>query len=96
MNKQKMTVHIEIRSSEGTRVQDLLFNSPSLKLYDVLVSVSQESWGEDLFVMKEDRVSQVPGYMMVLENRMIQQWEVDDTMVLDGHHLKFVKVVPGG
>ncbi|RPI87070.1 MAG: hypothetical protein EHM41_06255 [Chloroflexi bacterium] len=94
--KLKMKVHVEVRSVEGTRRHDLVFDADSVTLYDVLVSMSQKKWGQDLFVMKEDRVSQIPGYLMVLEKRMVQQWEVDDIPVTDGNHLKFVKVVPGG
>ena len=64
-------------------------------VYDVLVALSQEDWAQDLFT-EEERVTLVPGYMMVLGSRMVQQWEVDDTSVTDGQNLKFVQVVPGG
>lgn len=93
-----MKVHVEIRSTKGVRRHDLTFDSTSVTLYDVLASMSQHEWGQDLFVVNEgdDRLKQVPGYLMVLEKRMVQNWEVEDISVLDGHHLKFVKAVPGG
>jgi hypothetical protein len=96
MSAQKMTVHVELRLPEGAKRHELNFNEESLTLYDVLVAMSQKQWGQDLFVIKDDRVTQVPGFLMVFEKRMVQQWEADDIQVKNGQHLKFVKVVPGG
>jgi len=31
-----------------------------------------------------------------LDNRMVQKWELEDTLVSDQSELKFVQVVPGG
>jgi hypothetical protein len=96
MSKQQVKIHVEIRSKDGARKHILAFDGSCVKLYDVLVCMSQKQWGQDLFVVQDERVNQVPGYLMVLENRMVHQWEVDDMDVTDGNHLKFVKVVPGG
>jgi hypothetical protein len=96
MNQPKMKIHVEIRSPKGARKHDLAFHSADVKLYDVLVSMSQKPWGHDLFTVTEERVDQIPGYLMVLDNRMVQKWEVDEVPVKDGQQLKSVKVVPGG
>jgi hypothetical protein len=96
MSSKTMVIHTEIRATKGTRLNDLTMDAGSRTLYDVLVLMSQKEWAQDLFAEKDGRVVPVPGYMMVLGSRMVQQWEVDDTPVNDGQNLKFVQVVPGG
>jgi hypothetical protein len=96
MSAPEMKVHVELRLPEGARRHELSFEQDQLTLYDVLVAMSEKPWGQDLFVVIDDRVTQVPGFLMVLEKRMVQQWEADEIQVKNGHHLKFVKVVPGG
>jgi hypothetical protein len=96
MSQPSKVIHVEIRATSGARLNDLTVNAQDSSLYDVLVLLSQKEWAQDLFTEKEDRVTPLPGYMMVLGSRMVQQWEVEDTPVIDGQNLKFVQVVPGG
>lgn len=96
MSATNMKVHVELRLPEGAKRHELSFEEDHLTLYDVLVAMSEKPWGQELFVTKDDRVTQVPGFLMVLEKRMVQQWEADEIQVRNGQHLKFVKVVPGG
>ena len=96
MSQPSILVHTEIRATSGPRFNDLLVPSGRPTLYDVLESMSSQEWAQDLFTEKDGRVIPVTGYLMVLGNRMVQQWEVDDISVIDGQNLKFVQVVPGG
>jgi hypothetical protein len=96
MSSNTLVVHTEIRSTKGARINDLTMEAGSITLYDVLVSMSQKEWAQDLFTDKDGRVAPISGYMMVLGSQMVQRWEVDTTPVRDGQNLKFVQVVPGG
>ena len=96
MSQPSKVIHVEIRATSGARLHDLTVNAQDSSLYDVLVLLSQKDWAQDLFTEKEERVTPLPGFMMVLGSRMVQQWEVDETSVIDGQNLKFVQVVPGG
>lgn len=95
MNK-LLKVHVEIRSASGVREHTIEFNMNTLTLYEVLDLMSKADWANDLFVIKDGEVSLVPGYLMVLEKRMVQQWETKNVVIQDDQHLKFVQVVAGG
>ncbi len=96
MNRQNLVIYTEIRATTGARLNDLDVGPGEDTLYDVLVKMSEAEWAQDLFTENDGRVAPVPGYMMVLDSRMVQLWEVDSIPVKDGQHLKFVQVVPGG
>lgn len=93
-----MRIQVEIRSTKGVSRHELTFPATAVTLQEVLVTLAQQEWGQELFEPGErpDRPKRLPGYLMVLENRMVQNWEAEAVAVMDGQHLKFVKVVPGG
>ena len=93
---QRLKVHVEIRSASGVRENTIAFDMKTLTLYDVLDLMSKAGWAKDLFEIKDGEVSLVPGYLMVLEKRMVQQWEAKNVLIQDDQHLKFVQVVAGG
>jgi hypothetical protein len=91
-----VVVHVTIRSTHGTRSHDLLLEQTEATLYDVMTALAQAEWSRDLFGEAEGRTILLPGYMMVLEKRMVQRWEAEDTPVASGMELRFAQVVPGG
>ncbi len=95
MNK-NLAVHVEIRFADGIVSHDLNFDTDSIRLNDVLVSLSETESSKKMFENREGSVFLLPGFLMVLDKRMIQPWEADNIMVRDGQNLRFVQVVAGG
>lgn len=97
MNSLNVVVHVDIRNPEGARRQDLVLpDASSVMLYDILSALAETTWACNLFGKEAGRTVLLPGYLMVLDTRMVQSWEVDEIPVSSGQSLKFVQVVAGG
>lgn len=96
MMKKNLSVYVEIRFADGIVSHDLNFNTDSISLNDVLVSLSEVESSKIMFENREGSVFLLPGFLMVLDRRMIQPWEANNIMVRDGQNLSFLQVVAGG
>ena len=96
MSTNQIVIHVEIRAAKGTRINDLVLAAETATMQDVIVAMPRKKWAKDLFKIIEGRSALIPGFMMVLDNRMVQKWELENTQVNADAHLKFVQVVPGG
>ncbi|HBG73978.1 MAG: hypothetical protein A2X25_02445 [Chloroflexi bacterium GWB2_49_20] len=96
MTTKRIVVHVEIRLAKGARINDLVLENDQATLQDALLAMSKEEWAHDLFEITDGGADLIPGFMMVLGNRMVQKWELENTLVNHEADLKFVQVVPGG
>jgi len=96
MKNKNLSVHVEICFADEIISHDLNFNADEISLNDVLVSLSEKESSEKMFENHEGMVSLLPGFLMILDKRMIQPWEANNILIRDGQNLKFVRVVAGG
>ena len=96
MSAKTTRVHLEIRLAKGARVNELVLDHERVTVQAVLLRMSKEEWAKDLFETKDGNTTLINGFLLVLDNRMVQKWELEDTFVNDEAELKFVQVVPGG
>ena len=95
MNK-SLSVNVEVRFADGLISHELTYESESISLNKVLFSLSEIESTMKMFENKDGSVVLLPGFLMVLNKRMIQPWEAENTVVRDGQSLRFVQVVAGG
>ena len=89
-------VAIDIRGTKGEVHGVFQLDSKSAVLSCLWEALSREAWAEDLFPADENPPGIIPGYALVLDGRMVPQWEMETMPVEDGQTLKIVQVVPGG
>jgi hypothetical protein len=90
-------VEVNVPKSKGNQNHSIILNGESMSLYDLFINMHKSKWGKDFFQDMEDGFLKVkPGYLMVLDGKMVQDWQVRDTPLKDGQHFKLVRVVAGG
>jgi hypothetical protein len=89
-------IGVEIQTTKGKSHHQIRIPRPEAHFLELLAEIAQTDWGEDLFDREESPVKLLPGYMLVLDNRMVQPWEQENRPIADGQSLKIVQVVPGG
>jgi len=89
-------IRVQVRESGGKAFHEVEVSDENPRLSHLLQAVSQEAWGERFFEAGDEPARLKPGHLLVLENRMVQPWEIEDTTVSDGQTLSFVPVVAGG
>jgi sulfur carrier protein ThiS len=90
-------VEVDVPKSKGNENHSVILNGERLHLYDLFIHMNKSKWGKDYFQDMEDGLFKVkPGYLMVLEGKMVQAWQVQETPLKDGQHFKLVRVVAGG
>jgi hypothetical protein len=90
-------VEVNVPISKGNQNHSIILNGESLFLYDLFIHMHKSKWGKDFFQDMEGGLLTIkPGYLMVLEGKMVQAWQVRETPLTDGQHFKLVRVVPGG
>lgn len=96
MSKPSLTLKVQMRTTKGTSTHELRLEQEPLMVQDVFDILAQQEWGADLFATTEAPVKLQAGFMIVLNQRMIQPWEFSSYPVRDGQELQFIQVVPGG
>jgi len=96
MSKPSLTLKVQTRTTKGTSTRELCFEQDQLVVQDVFDILAQQEWAADLFATTEAPVRLQPGFMIVLNQRMIQPWEFGSYPIRDGQELQFIQVVPGG
>ena len=94
--KNRVLIDVQVREEMGRVTRQVEIEAESVSLPELLREVARQPWGERLFEPGEDPVEMRPGHILVLNNRMIQTWEIPDVIVADGAKLNFVPVVAGG
>jgi len=89
-------IEVEIQTSKGKSQNQIRITKPEADFVDLLTEIARSDWGGEIFDLKASPVKLLPGYMLVLDNRMVQPWEQEDHPITDGQHRKIVQVVPGG
>ena len=97
MSDQTTLVNVQLRGDKGAENYQVELPKRELTLLDVFEAVSGQEWGCKLFETGEDgKLKAVAGTLVVLNNRMIQPWDVGTTAVQHDDQLRFVPVVAGG
>jgi hypothetical protein len=89
-------IGVEIQTTKGKRHNQIRITKPEADFMDLLTEIARSDWGAEIFDPQASPVKLLPGYMLVLDNRMVQPWEQEDRPIADGQSLKIVQVVPGG
>ncbi len=96
MSKPSLTLKVQTRTTKGTFTHEVSLEPDRLTVQDVFDVIAQQEWAGELFSACEKPAKLQPGFMIVLDKRMIQPWEFETYPVRDGQELQFVQVVPGG
>jgi sulfur carrier protein ThiS len=89
-------VGVEIQTTRGKSHHQIRIAKPEADFLELLSEIAHYDWGETLIDLQASPPKLIPGYMLVLDNRMVQPWELEDHPITDGQSLKIVQVVPGG
>lgn len=91
-----MTLSVELRTQKGVTHKDIQLSGDAISISQVFQKLAALDWAADLFSGDQPPVCLVPGYLVVLDNLMIQPWEYDRRTILANSQLKIIQVVPGG
>lgn len=87
---------IEMRTQKGVTCKEVQLSGDEIPLSQVFQKLATLDWAAELFSGDQQPVSLVPGYLVVLDNLMVQPWEYDRRMIWANSQLKIIQVVPGG
>ena len=88
--------NVQIQSTRGKVDHALEVEGEAVCVADAFNALRQQAWAGELFDPQESSGKLVPGYLVIVDNRMVQPWEINDIHIKDGQNLKIVQVVPGG
>jgi hypothetical protein len=92
-----LILHVQVRRDQGQETFQVTIPHPPNTLMDVFKIIFTLDWGKSLFQEADQGQLKVKaGILVVLNNRMIQAWDFDNTVVVNDDHLRFVPVVAGG
>lgn len=90
------SIRVQVRTPTGPKNYILALPSDCTRLSGALAAVAETEWGNPAFEIECDHPRLKPGNVLVLNNRMIQPWEIDETPIGGGEDLKLIPVVAGG
>ena len=97
MRESNLVLHVQIRRDQGQETFQITIPVFQATLMDAFKIIHTLDWGKSLFQGdNQDQLKVKAGILVVLNNRMIQAWDFDQTLVVDEDHLRFVPVVAGG
>lgn len=97
MNSPQSVLHVQIRREKGLENYQVPILESQNKLIGIFNIIRTLEWGEALFQEDENGSLKVrAGILVVLNNRMIQAWDFENTLLAHDDHLRFVPVVAGG
>jgi len=97
MNTSQSILHVQIRREKGLENFQVTIPESQAKLMDIFELIHTLEWGKSLFQEDENGSFKVrAGILVVLNNRMIQAWDFENTLIAHEDHLRFVPVVAGG
>lgn len=93
----RINMKVEVPVPSGNKIHTFFLDGESLCLQDLFKYMQNTKWGKSFIQDVGDGLLMViPGYLMVLEGKMVPAWKAKDTLVADGQLFKLVRVVAGG
>lgn len=91
-----ISINVELRTTKGSTTSMIREEGEQIVVSDLIASLAKTEWACHLFKTEGDEIKLLPGYLMILDNRMVQPWEAENTPVSEGQTLRFIQMVPGG
>lgn len=97
MTEELATLNVQIRGDKGQENHQVVIPQPNTPLMEVFNIISTTDWGKPFFQEDDQGLLKVrAGTLVVLNNRMIQAWDFENTRIAHDDHLRLVPVVAGG
>jgi len=97
VTEQQTTISVQIRGVKGQEDHQVVIPHSNPPLMEVFKIISASDWGKPFFEEDIQGLLKVrAGTLVVLNNRMIQAWDFEETRIAHEDQLRLVPVVAGG
>jgi hypothetical protein len=98
MSRNNFNISVYITNQGRKQKHNLLVHTLAkrLSLDEILASIKKQDWVKEFIEAEGKLIKQRPGYILLVDNQMIPDWEINNYYVSDDQIIHFVPYVAGG